>query len=419
MTVSAIGARSGAISWRHLEWWGAAMGLFLQSGAVFALLLAGPDGEIADADRAKLRLLSLPVYAVSLALLARHPGPLIAAGTRNITLLALLALPVVSTLWSVAPVETLRRAIGLILSMALAYLLAIRFSPRQLLLLFGGLLGTLMVLSLAALATMPSLAMSPGSEMELRGVFIHKNVLGWAACLSLLLAAAMARDITRPIRRLGLALILPSALCLLLSQSATSLLAAFVGLAVMGALGLMARTNGMGRAIIVFILVQLAASLLLVLAYSLGPLLEALGKDATLTGRVPLWAEVDRAIAEHPVLGYGYQAFWSEGNLRVWTIRDTIGWAAPHAHNGYREMMLGLGIVGVVLCLILIVRALVQTAAHHCRAPTAGWLWMCPLVSAALVINLSESNLLIQNDLMTIVLGTIMVAAAYRRTHHE
>ncbi len=186
----------------------------------------------------------------------------------------------------------------------------------------------------------------------------------------------------------------------------------------MSALSLMARTRFIGRALIVLLLVQLAAILLLVLTYSLGPLLEALGKDATLTGRVPLWAEVDRAIAAHPVIGYGYQAFWTDGNGLAWNIRDTIAWSAPHAHNGYREMMLGLGVVGFVLCSIVVVRALVATTRHHCRAPTAGWLWMSPLLSAALVINLSESNLMIQNDLMTIVLGTIVVLATYRRASH-
>lgn len=410
----AVGASRNVVSWRQVEWCGVAGALFIQSGAVFALAMTGPDGMLGDAERAKLRLLSLPVYAVSLALLARQPGQVIAASSRNVTFLAVCVLPGLSVLWSVAPADTLRRAIGLILSIALAYLLAIRFSPRQLLLLLGGVLGAIMVLSLAAAAVMPSLAITPG-QTELRGVFIHKNVLGWAASLSLVIAVAMTCDIARWIRRFGLFLILPSAACLLLSQSATSLLAAFVGLAVMGALGLMAHTGGVGRALIVLVVLQLAAALLMALAFAVGPLLDALGKDSTLTGRVPLWEFVDQAIAARPMLGYGYQAFWTDGNGLAWNIRGEIGWGAPHAHNGYRDMLLGLGLTGLLLCAVFIVRGIIEATRHHCRAPAAGWLWMAPVVSVILVINGSESNLMIQNDLMTIVLGTIVLAASYRR----
>ena len=64
--------------------------------------MTGPDGMLGDAERAKLRLLSLPVYAVSLALLARRPGPLIAALSRNVIFLAVCFLPGLSVLWSVA-----------------------------------------------------------------------------------------------------------------------------------------------------------------------------------------------------------------------------------------------------------------------------------------------------------------------------
>ncbi|MGV8988312.1 MAG: hypothetical protein ACOH2H_18735 [Cypionkella sp.] len=66
-------------------------------------------------------------------------------------------------------------------------------------------------------------------------------------------------------------------------------------------------------AILILLAPQATVVILLSLDLLLVPLLEALCKDATLAGRVPLWAMVDMCIAERPWLGYAYQAFWMPG----------------------------------------------------------------------------------------------------------
>src|SRR5690349_21438611 len=64
-----------SVRWRTIEWWGAAVCLLLQTGAFFPLLMAGPSGELSDPGKAKLRLLSLPVYAFTLLILAQNVRP--------------------------------------------------------------------------------------------------------------------------------------------------------------------------------------------------------------------------------------------------------------------------------------------------------------------------------------------------------
>ncbi|MGO7785777.1 O-antigen ligase family protein, partial [Rhizobium ruizarguesonis] len=76
--------------------------------------------------------------------------------------------------------------------------------------------------------------------------------------------------------------------------------------------------------------------------------LEALGKDATLTGRVPLWELVDLEISDRWMFGYGYQAFWTVANPEATRIWLKIGWASPHAHNGYRDILLSFGIIPII-----------------------------------------------------------------------
>ena len=153
-----------ALRWRTLEWWGAGVALFLQSGALFPLLLGDGAGGIDDGSRGKLRLLALPVYAISLGLLSRHPWQLVAAVRRNLPLLLLLVFPLLSVIWSIGPSSSLRRVIGLLGSALLAYLLAIRFTPHQLLILVTFVIGICMLVSVLMLGAAPHMAISE-SEM--------------------------------------------------------------------------------------------------------------------------------------------------------------------------------------------------------------------------------------------------------------
>ncbi len=396
---------------RRLEWAGAALALLLQTSAVFPLLLLGSAPGLTEPQKALLRLLSLPVYAITLMLAVRHRRQLFVAARRSAPLLLLMALPLVSVLWSISPSITLRRTIGLDMSMLLSFVLAVRFTPRQLMHLAGGVLGFCMVLSLVFIPILPRLAFMPG-ESTLRGVFTHKNGLGWMACITVLIAASMLRDGERlPALLIGL----PGVICLAMSQSATSMVATLVSFVLIAFYSLLARSRGLGRSLLVVLFLQFVALVLLGLANFLLPILKAMGKDATLTGRVPLWADVDPSIAARPLLGYGYQAFWSPNNPVAWAIWRDLQWQPPHSHNGYRETLLNFGLLGIVLLVVVLVLAILRGARLHCAAPKAGWLWLNVLIGVLMLINLTESNLMVQNDLLWILMTTAIVAIATRR----
>ena len=71
-------------------------------------------------------------FAIVGLLLTRCRDQLRLAVSRSLPLAVLLLLPFASVLWSISGSISLRRAIALLASMALAYVLAIRFTPRQL-----------------------------------------------------------------------------------------------------------------------------------------------------------------------------------------------------------------------------------------------------------------------------------------------
>ncbi len=98
------------------------------------------------------------------------------------------------------------------------------------------------------------------------------------------------------------------------------------------------------------------------------PLLNALGKDATLTGRVPIWNQLIKVMTQGRTLtGYGYEMFWrDEEAVRLFHIGfDRNSWArqmTTGSHNVMMEMWLNTGLIGVSLFLFLFLDAFRSTA---------------------------------------------------------
>lgn len=83
--------------------------------------------------------------------------------------------------------------------------------------------------------------------------------------------------------------------------------------------------------------------------------LEMLGRDATLTGRIDLWQDVLAYAWERPLFGYGFGSFWI-GDLGndLWA---KYVWLPNQAHNGYIDTFISLGIFGLILLGVVIVRS--------------------------------------------------------------
>jgi len=89
-----------------------------------------------------------------------------------------------------------------------------------------------------------------------------------------------------------------------------------------------------------------------------GGITRLLGKDSTLTGRTQLWSLVWKLIRSHPWFGYGYGGFWlglQGPSAPVWRA---VGWQPPNAHNGFLDLLLDLGIIGLLLFVPVILTAL-------------------------------------------------------------
>jgi O-antigen ligase len=82
-----------------------------------------------------------------------------------------------------------------------------------------------------------------------------------------------------------------------------------------------------------------------------GVLLSLIGRDPTFTGRTDIWDALLQAISHKPLLGYGYLAFWGlDSEPRYW-LAQAVDWDAPSGHNGWLDLAISLGIVGVMMTL--------------------------------------------------------------------
>jgi exopolysaccharide production protein ExoQ len=80
-------------------------------------------------------------------------------------------------------------------------------------------------------------------------------------------------------------------------------------------------------------------------------LLQSIGKDVSLTGRTVLWSHAVSVIADHP-LGVGLQAYWTESNIqavRFWETFYINNHYGFHFHDLWLETGVELGLIGIVI----------------------------------------------------------------------
>jgi len=343
-----------------------------------------------------LRMMWLPVYGL-IALLAMFRLPqLLRFWAPALAFFILVGWAGLSVMWSIDPDTTLRRAIALAATTLLGLYLASSLGGRR----FAELTAlTMLLLALGSYfvcLAVPSMGVSHDVNAGTwRGLWYEKNEMG--AMMVYASLAAVAALLTNPRRRLLWAgsLVLFIGL-IIMTRSATSLLCLMI---VLG-----------GATVFTFMRLGQAASVLAVwlgvtgfaaLAglYIFAPTFfyAALGKDATFTGRTDIWNAVLRAHEAEPVLGYGYAAFWGRhSDIANW-IRDALQWRVPSAHNGWLDLLIQLGLVGVVIYALIFGASLLAAVTRHQRVGDGYWATL--FLAVYTLQTMSESIILVHNNL--------------------
>lgn len=116
-------------------------------------------------------------------------------------------------------------------------------------------------------------------------------------------------------------------------------------------------------------------------------LVTTMGKDPTLTGRTAIWGLI-LGMTGNPMLGTGFESFWLGPRLeKIWKV---YWWHPNESHNGYIEVYLNLGIVGLVLLGALMFTGYRRVVASLRRDPENGSLRLAFLV-IAMTYNFTEA----------------------------
>lgn len=196
------------------------------------------------------------------------------------------------------------------------------------------------------------------------GVSTQKNGLG-AICLlcGVYYCWQLVFDQSREIdsgRRLPVSIyifILPMIVWLLyMANSATALVCLIVAVSLILVSRIPAIVREPGRIVIIGLTAVFVAGILEAALNLSQWIISTLGRDPTLTTRVPMWQGLI-AMAENPVIGVGYESFWLGDRLSfLWAVYGQL----HQAHNGYLEIYLNLGLIGLALILGFIVSGMLK-----------------------------------------------------------
>jgi exopolysaccharide production protein ExoQ len=399
--------------WDAIECGFVVLALLLFSGALIPLLIQGSSEASVDANQggsASIQAVWLVTYGTAFLFAVLRWNRFrwqrgIYLATKDKLLLALVGLALISVLWSAVPEVTLRRGIALLLTTLFGLDPATRFElSEQLRLLYWALI-IAAVLSLGVALVVPSYGITPSSANAWspettaegwRGIYYSKNIFGRLMALSGVVSLLFAIS-TRKYRLLNWTVFGLSLSLLLLAKSATSLLVFLVTVVFFLPLyrGLRWRYT---LAAPFFIVMILGGGFAMV--WGLGnadTLLTALGKDLTLTGRTSLWSALLEMIELRPWFGYGYEGFWQSYGEQ-WSVSYT-GWQTSHAHNGFLELGLGLGLFGLLLFVLGFFDAFLRAVSWAQTTGAQQALWPLLYLTFLMLSNVTYTTLLQQNSL--------------------
>jgi hypothetical protein len=245
------------------------------------------------------------------------------------------------------------------------------------------------------------------------GVTYNKNVLG-ALTFVLTLGTLwqvidLLRDKERPRRGRHL-LAQGTLLCfgislLFTAHSATSgaSFALGAGLMLVTALPIIRRRPAAVHALVLAIL--LGGSLTALLG-GMGEATKAMGRRPDLTGRTDVWKEVI-PMTPNSIVGAGFETFWL--GPRAETIRNFFGSFINEAHDGYVEVYLNLGWVGLGLIALILGRGYSRAAGAFRRDPEFGSLLVAYTVTPV-VYNITEAGFRMLDPPWTFLLLAVVAA---------
>jgi exopolysaccharide production protein ExoQ len=348
---------------------------------------------------------------------------------KNTWLILLIAYMLISILWSDVAFVSLKRWVRELTAVIMASVVLTEPAPRQAMeSLFRRTVFILIPFSILLIKYFPQYGIQYrwSGEVMWVGVTLQKNGLGRLCLISAfflvwtLIRRWKGRDIyLHKFQTLAEVVLLVLTIWLLRgpsdwAASASGFVALIIGLAAFAGLLWLKKHRLYAHANLLIAITAIIIAVGIITPLSQGSSVanftSVVGRDVTLTGRTDIWAGLVPIAEQHPILGCGFGGFW--------TSRTEAEAMVNEAHNGYLEVLLQLGFVGLLITSVFLL-SFCRSAA---RALAYDYDWaslcICFLLMAA-VHNIGESSFdSFTRHLMAMVLFLAVTLPAVNRRAH-
>jgi O-antigen ligase len=373
------------------------LGKALEIGGIIYIMITS---EAINIPPSIFNLVNITTYVIVGILVICHWKKVTYIATRDIPLLLLVGLATISIFWSGNPSYTIKDVRGLLRLTLFGAYLAARYSSREQVRLLSWMIGIAMFISTVVALALPDYGTHiVNHHLAWRGIYKHKQFFGRFLSLgiSVFLITVFDKQDNKWIALAGLSFTL---LLLLVSTSKTSLVA-FLMLLLLLPFYKIARQYKYRAAILIIVLFVYVSVASLISLNLETIVVDLLKKDLEFNGRTPIWTlSIEKAL-QQPWLGYGYSGFWSSEEAQYILSRTWLALEDPnvvfHAHNGFIDLFLQLGLSGILLFIISFTTLLKRIVTLITLTRSIESFWMIEFLAIALLANFSESAMILSS----------------------
>ena len=362
-----------------------------------------------------IKMMRYSILLVAVLLLAARWQATLRAMSKGWFIWAIASLMVISLGWSISPSYTMESIRGEVFPMtAFALYFSSRFNIREQMQIIAVTLGIGAVLSLFYAIAIPSIGKHVGDKFDgaWKGIYAQKNNFSTTMTLTMLvffvLSLVNTNYLERLLARFGL---LFSVTMIILSTSKSGLII-FILMLLVVLLSRLFRWKG-SRSVLVLDLGGLTfLGLCAVLSVTWQAIVIGLGKDPTLSARTYIWTGSIQKIMQEPLLGYGRAAFWVPDSIHAWEVGSLAArdFVPSHAHNGFIDVALELGLVGLGLFLLSLIPTygIALRRAYQSREPED--LWPFAFLTLMFISNMTETVLMARTSVYWVMYMVVFLS---------
>jgi exopolysaccharide production protein ExoQ len=385
-------------------------------------LLSAEFGKLVAVPHTLQDALALPLVfsLLSVLFLSRLKG-IVALFRQNKIFVAIVVWALLSLAWSQNPVRGLQEWMCLAINVVFAFYLFQRFSPYQQMRLLLWLGWVCLLGSLVFVFAFPEYGLSHVDPKPYwRGIYGGKNPCGdmTAFFLTTALFAPAPTLISKVFRAVyvGLSVILVVGS----GCSTAEILIAFTVIYALS-VSLVRRIRFSERPLAILLAFSFTSVFAIVVVNYASELAYLFNKDPTISGRTSIWSSVIASALKHPILGYGLGGFWAGFNGESAQTLLANRWAFGGSHNGFLNVWVNFGIIGLGLVIFSLVLAFRNAWLCVVTRLSSYLSWCICIVFLTVILNIDESAILTINDLAWIlyILAFIGLSDGVRRTRSE